>query len=185
MSGSVRVSQRKDNDHDKCRRTAAVEKWQGLPNFPLRNALDTFGLLVMKLQQQLHASSRNTYVLFTSNTSEMLLQNNAHMQAATLRNHTGSMVKRHLLMLQLKRPSASLSHLLLAQVDPALIGTRNILSAVVKSKDTVRRVVLTSSCAGAVSIKCQRWRIQSPICCRGLCQACLPARIVPVLRTTC
>ena len=33
-------------------------------------------------------------------------------------------------------------------MDPALLGTRNVLSAAVKSKATVRRVVLTSSFAG-------------------------------------
>ena len=33
-------------------------------------------------------------------------------------------------------------------VDPALMGTRNVLSAAVKSKATVKRVVLTSSFAG-------------------------------------
>ncbi|KAK9803315.1 hypothetical protein WJX73_000726 [Symbiochloris irregularis] len=36
-------------------------------------------------------------------------------------------------------------------VDPALKGTRNVLNAVIKSKDTVKRVVLTSSVA-AVSV---------------------------------
>ena len=34
-------------------------------------------------------------------------------------------------------------------VQPALHGTRNVFSSVVKSKDTVQRVILTSSCAGA------------------------------------
>ncbi len=33
-------------------------------------------------------------------------------------------------------------------VDPAVLGTKNVLSAVAKSKDTVKRVVLTSSFAG-------------------------------------
>ena len=35
-------------------------------------------------------------------------------------------------------------------VDPAVKGTKNILSAVAKSKDTVQRVVLTSSFAAVV-----------------------------------
>ena len=34
-------------------------------------------------------------------------------------------------------------------VDPAVKGTKNVLSAVAKSLDTVKRVVLTSSFAGA------------------------------------
>lgn len=33
-------------------------------------------------------------------------------------------------------------------VDPAVKGTKNVVSAAVKSKDTVKRVVLTSSFAG-------------------------------------
>ena len=38
-------------------------------------------------------------------------------------------------------------------VDPAVKGTKNILSAVAKSKDTVQRVVLTSSFAAVVKGK--------------------------------
>lgn len=37
---------------------------------------------------------------------------------------------------------------ILTQVDPALKGTRNVLGAVAKNRDSVKRVVLTSSCAG-------------------------------------
>ena len=36
-------------------------------------------------------------------------------------------------------------------VDPALLGTRNVLNAAVKSKATVKRVVLTSSFAGGAT----------------------------------
>lgn len=39
-------------------------------------------------------------------------------------------------------------------VDPAVKGTKNVLSAVAKSLDTVKRVVLTSSFAGAHKIAC-------------------------------
>lgn len=38
-------------------------------------------------------------------------------------------------------------------VDPAVKGTKNILSAVAKSKDTIKRVVLTSSFAAVVKAK--------------------------------
>ena len=33
-------------------------------------------------------------------------------------------------------------------INPAMHGTRNVLSSVAKSKDTVKRIVLTSSVAG-------------------------------------
>ena len=39
-------------------------------------------------------------------------------------------------------------------VDPAVKGTKNVLSAVAKSLDTVKRVVLTSSFAGAHGSVC-------------------------------
>lgn len=39
-------------------------------------------------------------------------------------------------------------------VDPAVKGTKNVLSAVAKSLDTVKRVVLTSSFAGAHQSVC-------------------------------
>ena len=38
-------------------------------------------------------------------------------------------------------------------VDPAVKGTKNLLSAVAKSKDTIKRVVLTSSFAAVVKGK--------------------------------
>ena len=39
-------------------------------------------------------------------------------------------------------------------VDPALLGTKNVLNAAVKSKATVKRVVLTSSFAGGAGPDC-------------------------------
>lgn len=39
-------------------------------------------------------------------------------------------------------------------IQPAMHGTQNVLSSVAKSKDTVKRVVLTSSVAGTPSIAC-------------------------------
>ncbi len=38
-------------------------------------------------------------------------------------------------------------------VKPAVEGTQNVLSSVLKSKDTVKRVVLTSSMAGELSAR--------------------------------
>ncbi len=40
-------------------------------------------------------------------------------------------------------------------VKPAVEGTKNVLSSVLKSKDTVKRVVLTSSFAGELSAACR------------------------------
>ncbi len=39
-------------------------------------------------------------------------------------------------------------------VDPAVKGTKNVLQAAVKSKDTVKRVVVTSSFAGSHIMFC-------------------------------
>ena len=36
-------------------------------------------------------------------------------------------------------------------IEPAVQGTKNVLSAAIKSKDTVKRVIVTSSFAGAIA----------------------------------
>lgn len=40
-------------------------------------------------------------------------------------------------------------------LEPALNGTRNLLSSAVKSKDTIKRVVVTSTIVGAI-VRCTR-----------------------------
>jgi len=62
-------------------------------------------------------------------------------------------------------------------VDPAVNGTKNVLGAVAKSLDTVKRVVLTSSFAGALAaamrlhrsirVKCCGWHSRHGLL--GLC----------------
>ena len=63
-------------------------------------------------------------------------------------------------------------------VRPAVEGTKNVLTSVLKHKDTVKRVVLTSSFAGSVlalelpDCKFRRWaflRISSCLCLTSGC----------------
>lgn len=61
-------------------------------------------------------------------------------------------------------------------VDPAVLGTKNVLSAVAKSKDTVKRVVLTSSFAGERSsmsshFECMQEFFAQVVCMCILCHA--------------
>ena len=48
-------------------------------------------------------------------------------------------------------------------VEPALEGTTTVLESVAKSKDTVRRVVLTSSFAGMLG--CTKCLVEAAYCC--------------------
>jgi nucleoside-diphosphate-sugar epimerase len=47
-------------------------------------------------------------------------------------------------------------------VNPAVNGTKNVLGAVAKSLDTVKRVVLTSSFAGALAVAMRLHRAFAP-----------------------
>ena len=45
-------------------------------------------------------------------------------------------------------------------IKPALEGTKNVLSSVLKSKDTIKRVIVTSSFAGAIVAPVQQRQLR-------------------------